>query len=77
MKNFSLRKIISAAVLLITGLAVTYTNGDIPPNLLSLMQTLFFAFVCGNGFEHYMEVVKSKAPKQLQNVINEIESKEQ
>lgn len=75
MKNFSLRKIIAAAVLLISGLMVTYWKGDIPPNLLSLMQTLFYAFVAGNGFEHYMEVVKGKLPSQMQKVINNIESK--
>jgi hypothetical protein len=76
MSTFSTRKIIAGIVLLITGVLITYWKGDIPNNLLSLMQTLFFAFVAGNGFEHYMDVVKNKLPPQLQNVVDKIEKKE-
>lgn len=73
MSNFSTRKIITGAILLVSGLLVTYWKGDIPPNLLSLMQTLFFAFVAGNGWEHYMEVVKNKLPPQFKSVVNNLE----
>lgn len=69
-----MRKIISGAVLLVSGLAVTYVKGDIPNNLLSLMQTLFYAFVAGNGLEHYMEVIKNKSPQQVKDVINKLEN---
>ncbi len=56
---FGTRKIISGIVLLAVGLGVVYLKGDIPPNLLSLMQILYGAFVLGNAFEHYTE---SKTP---------------
>ena len=49
---FSTRKIISGLVLLLVGLIVTYIKGDIPPNLLSLMQLLYSAFIIGNSLEH-------------------------
>lgn len=55
---FSTRKIISGLLLLIVGLGVTYMKGDIPPNLLSLMQLLYGAFVLGNAFEHYTSTKK-------------------
>jgi hypothetical protein len=76
MSKFSTRKLISGAILLASGLAVTYWRGDIPNNLLSLMQTLFAAFVLGNGFEHYTDVIKNKLPPQVQGVINKIEKEE-
>lgn len=45
---------------MVSGLVVTYWKGDIPSNLLNLMQTLFCAFVLGNGWEHYAEIIKNK-----------------
>lgn len=49
---FATRKILSGLILLIIGLVITYIKGDIPPNLLSLMQWLYTAFVVGNFGEH-------------------------
>lgn len=76
MSTFSTRKIVTGAVLLVSGLLVTYWKGDIPSNLLSLMQTLFYAFVAGNGFEHYTEMVKNKLPPGFQSVVDKLENKE-
>ncbi len=75
MSQFSTRKIITGAVLLISGLAVTYWKGDVPSNLLSLMQSLFYGFVLGNGFEHYTEIMKSKLPNSVQNIVEKLENK--
>lgn len=77
MSKFSTRKIISGAILLASGLAVTYWKGDIPPNLLSLMQTLFYAFVLGNGFEHYTDIIKNKLPPQAKEFVEKFEHREQ
>lgn len=57
---FSTRKIIAALVLLIVGLIVTCIRGDIPTNLLSLMEMLYGAFVIGNLGEHATKVYKEK-----------------
>lgn len=46
------RKVLSGAVLLLVGLAITLVKGDIPVNLLSLMQWIYSAFVLGNIGEH-------------------------
>lgn len=48
-----LRKIITAFILLLVGLGIVIYKGDIPPNFLTLLQTIFGAFVVGNAFEHY------------------------
>lgn len=53
MTQFSTRKIIAGLVLLGAGLGITYYKGDIPPNLMGLMQSLYYGFVAGNAFEHY------------------------
>jgi hypothetical protein len=47
------RKIISGAVLLITGIVITYWKGDIPSNMKELMENLYYGFVAGNAFEHF------------------------
>jgi hypothetical protein len=57
------RKLLSGAVILATGLFITYLNGDIPPNLLNLMETLYGAFVLGNAFEHTSKAVIKKIDK--------------
>ncbi len=49
---FGARKVISGLVLLIVGVGIVILKGDIPPNLLSLMQLLYAAFVVGNIGEH-------------------------
>lgn len=52
MEAVTTRKIVAGLVLLIAGLVITYFKGDIPVNLLSLMQLLYGAFVAGNLGEH-------------------------
>lgn len=46
------RKVAVAAVALVVGIGATLLRGDIPPNLLELIQVLFGAFIVGNGVEH-------------------------
>lgn len=56
---FSARKILSGLVLLAVGLGVTIAKGDVPANLLSLMQWLYSAFVIGNIGEHVTTAYKA------------------
>jgi hypothetical protein len=46
------RKVAMAIAIVAIGLVVAAINGDIPDNLLALLQVVFGAFVLGNGFEH-------------------------
>jgi hypothetical protein len=57
--NPSRRKIIAGATLLLVGIGITIIKGDIPPNLLSLMQLLYGTFVLGNAFQHATETYAS------------------
>jgi hypothetical protein len=50
--QFGGRKAVVALVALFVGVGVTIYVGDVPPNLLSLIEVLFGAFVVGNGVEH-------------------------
>lgn len=52
------RKLLAGAVILLVGLGITIGLGDIPANLLSLLQVVFGAFVLGNGIEHVAGAVK-------------------
>jgi hypothetical protein len=59
------RKVVVALITLALGIGAVFLRGDIPPGLLTLMQTLFGAFVAGNMFEYASEAyttVKSAAP---------------
>lgn len=56
----STRKIISGLVLLVVGIVITVVKGDVPDNMLSLMQALYTAFVVGNGLEHISNMVVNK-----------------
>lgn len=46
------RKTISGLVLLVVGVTIAFIKGDVPTNLLNLMQLLYSAFVLGNVGEH-------------------------
>lgn len=64
MSVYSTRKLVSGLMLLCVGVGMTLFKGDIPPNLLSLMQALYAAFVLGNATEHYTNWVKNdKQPR--------------
>lgn len=53
------RKAIAGALILVVGLAVVALKGDIPENLLALLQVLFGGFVLGNAVEHASEAVRA------------------
>lgn len=57
MNIFTTRKILSGLLLLIVGIIVTYIKGDVPEHLLSLMQSLYYAFVIGNATQHVSNAV--------------------
>lgn len=63
----SQRKIISGVILLLAGILVTYWKGDIPEHLLSLMETLYYAFVAGNAFEHFTNMKTINNEKKVVN----------
>jgi len=65
--QFSTRKIVSGLVLLGVGVLVTYWKGDIPTNLGSLMQTLYYGFIAGNAFEHFTVMKTPKETNESQN----------
>jgi hypothetical protein len=46
------RKLVAALVILLVGVGVVALKGDIPANMLALLQTLFGALVLGNAVEH-------------------------
>lgn len=60
MDIFTTRKIISGLVLLIVGVGITYLKGDVPEHLLSLMQSLYYAFVIGNATQHVSTMMLAK-----------------
>lgn len=55
------RKVVMALVVATIGVAVVFFKGDIPANLLALLQVVFGAFVVGNGVEHYTSARASAA----------------
>lgn len=63
MINPGKRKIITGAVLLVVGVIITLIKGDIPPNLNGLLESIYFAFVMGNGFEHFTNMKKGNKDK--------------
>lgn len=70
MKKFNIvatRKIISGFIILGVGLFITYEKGDIPPNLLALMQWIYVSFVAGNAMEHYTSHKKEISNDQKTN----------
>lgn len=52
------RKVVVAIVVTLIGVGAVFLKGDVPPNFLSLLQTVFGAFVAGNMFAHYTEAKK-------------------
>jgi hypothetical protein len=61
--NVGTRKMLVGAVLLISGLAVTYFKGDIPSGLLGFMQSLFAFYVAGNIGEHVSNAMVKRKEK--------------
>jgi hypothetical protein len=46
------RKVLVAASVTLLGVGAVFVKGDVPPGFLTLLQTIFAAFVVGNGIEH-------------------------
>lgn len=60
------RKLGAGLVVLGVGIAITVAKGDIPANLLQLLQVLFGAFVVGNVGEHIVGAVHARAATSVQ-----------
>ena len=60
-KMAGIRKIVVAAVVLLVGSLVAHFKGDIPPNMLQLLEVLFGGFIVGNVTEHVVGSVKAVA----------------
>lgn len=46
------RKVITGLIILLCGIGSLLLKGDVPPGFLTLLQTIFAAFVVGNAAEH-------------------------
>jgi hypothetical protein len=55
------RKLLAAAIVLAIALACVFLKGDVPANLLSLLQVVFATFVVGNVGEHVTDVFQTHA----------------
>lgn len=66
------RKALMALAILVTGVGVTFYKGDIPTNLLMLLQTLFGAFVLGNGVEHVAGAVRKSEQEEVTTSPNDV-----
>lgn len=71
------RKLVAAAVVLVVGAGAVILKGDIPPNMLQLLQTLFGALVLGNVAEHagraYVQAKEAQAGGSEEDVVDTIE----
>lgn len=63
MSHIATRKIIVGFVLLLVGIVVTYWKNDIPPNLLSLMSTIFISFCSANSIEYLTKMFNGRNGK--------------
>lgn len=57
---FTSRKVITGSILLVVGVIITIIKGDIPTNLLSLMQTIYGAFILGHTVQHASTAFSAK-----------------
>lgn len=53
------RKILATIVVLAVGIGATIFKGDVPPNLLTLLQFAAGFFVAGNAVEHVASAMKA------------------
>lgn len=53
------RKVVATVVVLIVGVGAVALKGDVPPNLLTLLQFAAGFFVAGNAVEHIAGAIKS------------------
>ena len=54
------RKVIVTILILVAGLAVAIIKGDLPHNLLSLLEVIFAGFVSGNAVEHLAKMREAR-----------------
>ena len=52
------RKVFGSLLVLGCGVLITGMKGDVPPNFLQLLQTVYLAFIVGNGTEHLTAMIK-------------------
>lgn len=50
--NIGGRKVVATLLVLGIGTAIALYRGDVPGNLMQLLEVVFGAFVAGNGIEH-------------------------
>jgi hypothetical protein len=62
------RKVAGALLVIAIGVGVVFLKGDIPPNLMALLQVVFGAFVAGNAVEH---MAAARKPAESLEVSNE------
>jgi hypothetical protein len=63
MSNFlstSGRKVLVTVLILAAGLAVALIKGDLPHNLLALLEVIFAGFVSGNAVEHLARISEAR-----------------
>lgn len=56
------RKLLVCLLMLAGAVLMIVLKGDVPPGALSLMQTLFAAFIVGNAFEHWAGSKEEPSP---------------
>lgn len=54
------RKVMAGLLILLVGVGITLIKGDIPPNLLSLLQVIYGTFVLGNVGQHAADSFSGK-----------------
>jgi hypothetical protein len=58
------RKVYVGFIFLSVGILITALRGDVPNNLLSLMEALYASFVVGNGAEYVSQAIANKGKKE-------------
>lgn len=58
----NVRKMLVTVALMATAIVTTYLRGDLPPGLLSFMETVFAAYVLGEAAHHG---ITTFAPKSM------------
>lgn len=60
-KIVGLRKLIISLIILGVAIVITYTKGDVPAGMVSVLNFIFGGFVVGNAIEHITESSTEKA----------------
>jgi hypothetical protein len=60
------RKFLASVLVLACGLAIALIKGDLGPNTLNLLQTVYLGFICGNSAEHLTDMVRNISATKLE-----------